>query len=158
MFVSLYEEHKMSDSIHPAASETVFDDIGIAINHKLKVLFESGQPVGTLLVDLMSVAAERNTAVRKNELRLSLCEIITAIKEFIEIDVDDNGVLSPAEYANFVEMAYILLGKSAETNEKVKYYLMKFDGINSTSAAEYMVVVFFMDIEYSQDRLETTQL
>ncbi|XP_050434888.1 uncharacterized protein LOC126842072 [Adelges cooleyi] len=146
MFDTLYEAHKTSGSVDRVACEKVFEELGITVNDELELLFNSQRPAGILLMDLIILAAERNTAVEENELSvLSLCEVISAINEFQMLDGNTNGVLSPNEYASFVDESSPFLIESEEPVKNLKNYLKKFDGVNVINVAEYMEVVFFID-------------
>ncbi|XP_050434987.1 uncharacterized protein LOC126842141 [Adelges cooleyi] len=123
----------------------MFEDLGIPTNDELQKLFESTRPAGKLLMDLILVAAERNQKVDGKLPVLSLCEVVTAIREFIGLDLSNDGVLVPKEYANYVEEAKQFLERSAHPTKNVRRYLKKFDGINNRNVADFMQVVLFID-------------
>ncbi|XP_050434988.1 uncharacterized protein LOC126842142 [Adelges cooleyi] len=139
-FADLYETHKRAAvGINPFASRKVFEELSITINSELQLLFESAQPAGKLLIELILAAAELNQDVGEKLPVLSLCEVVTAIREFIGLDLSNNGVLMPKKYANFVKNAKECLEGSAQL------YLEKFDGIHNINIADYMQVVLFSD-------------
>ncbi|XP_050434990.1 uncharacterized protein LOC126842143 [Adelges cooleyi] len=144
-FADLYETHKRAAvGINPFASRKVFEELGITINSELQLLFESAQPAGILLIELILAAAELNKDVGEESPVLSLCEVVTAIREFVGLDLSNDGVLMPKEYANYVEKAKQILIRSTNPTENARRYLMKFDGINNRNVADYMQVVFFI--------------
>ncbi|XP_050435455.1 uncharacterized protein LOC126842486 [Adelges cooleyi] len=145
MFVALYEAHKTSNRINAEASKRVFQNLGIQIDDYLKKLFKSDRPAGKLLMDLIIVAAERNTAVKDNELMvLSPSEVVFAIKEFNKMKIDNDGLMSPYEYAGFkVESSTIL--KSKKWSKEVIQYLRKLDDIKTLNVAEYMEILLFVE-------------
>ncbi|XP_050444063.1 uncharacterized protein LOC126847725 isoform X2 [Adelges cooleyi] len=145
MFVALYEAHKTSNRINAEASKRVFQNLGIQIDDYLKKLFKSDRPAGKLLMDLIIVAAERNTAVKDNELMvLSPSEVVFAIKEFNKMKIDNDGLMSPYEYAGFkVEPSTIL--KSKKWSKEVIQYLRKLDDIKTLNVAEYMEILLFVE-------------
>ncbi|XP_050434893.1 uncharacterized protein LOC126842075 [Adelges cooleyi] len=145
-FSGLHETHKRATGgINPFASRKVFEELGITINSELQVLFETVQPAGKLLIELILAAAELNKDVGERSRVLSLCEVVIAIQKFNNLDLINDGVLIPKEYANFVKKSKQILKWSTKPTENALRYLMKFDGINNRNIADYMQVVFFID-------------
>ncbi|XP_050444257.1 uncharacterized protein LOC126847892 [Adelges cooleyi] len=100
MFVDLYEAHKTSDGIDADASGEVFQTLGIQIEDDLKNLLTSKRSPEVLLMDLIIVAAERNITVPKNEIRVyTVIEVVTGTRQFMKMDKNGDGLLSPDEYA-----------------------------------------------------------
>ncbi|XP_050439219.1 uncharacterized protein LOC126844838 [Adelges cooleyi] len=129
MFDSLYEAYKTSGSVDRVACEKVFEVFSITVNDELELLFKSHQPAGILLMDLIILAAERNTAVEENKLSvLSLCDVVSAINDFVKMDRNNDCVLSSNEYENYVYESDTGFTGSAETVEKAGHYLSKFNG------------------------------
>ncbi|XP_050439934.1 uncharacterized protein LOC126845328, partial [Adelges cooleyi] len=145
MFDGLYEAHKTSGSVDRVACEKVFKELGMTVNDELELLFNSQRPAGRLLMDLIILAAERNTAVEENELSvLSLNDVVTAINEFIKMDNNNDCLLSPKEYENYVDTSRTVFKGSEETVEKAKHCLSKFDDIQTINALDYIKAVFFI--------------
>ncbi|XP_050434936.1 uncharacterized protein LOC126842099 [Adelges cooleyi] len=143
-FDSLYEAHKTSGSIDRVACEKVFEELGITVNDELELLFNSQRPAERLLMDLIILAAERNTVVEENELSvLRLNDVVTAINEFIKMDRNNDYVLSPEEYEDYLNGSSTAFTGSAETVRKAENYLRKFDGFQTINALEYIESCIF---------------
>ncbi|XP_050444061.1 uncharacterized protein LOC126847724 [Adelges cooleyi] len=169
MFVALYEKHKTSKqvfqdlgrkmefgcckkqkttglaiTIDPDESEKVFNELGITIDDELELLFKSELPAGKLLMYLIIVAAERNTAVEDNELIvLSPSEVVFAIKEFNKMKIDNDGLVSPYGFASFKAESSIIL--ESKCSKEARQYFWKLDGINTLNVAEYMEILSFVE-------------
>ncbi|XP_050431231.1 uncharacterized protein LOC126839855 [Adelges cooleyi] len=146
-FGSLYvEDQSGTGSIDFLKCKEVFKELGISTTEdKLEQIFESDGPAGRILMNLIVAAAERNMAVKDTELRVfTLCEIFAIISDFIELDVDEDGVLSPDEYAEFVEESYNDLRTISRPIDEPKRILKKFEDNNKMmNIADYMRILYF---------------